>query len=364
MPVWNRDLVELVFWPPTAHEILQIFLPMRPASDVLFWPLTSDGGYTTKSAYGFIRQRRIRIEASSSSGQLPHARFWKTLWAVDALPRCNEVAWRVAKNIVPVRCALCVRGMQVEEECPFCGVHPETIVHVLFLCPVVARWWFASPMGVRFRSSDIPADFLQQIFDQQDDHLTGLCFTFLYVIWELRKVVIYQQKVPEFTGFMARFNNLLSIAEEGVLVRPPVENGLLARNSWTRPGEECIKINFDAPWVHSAPTGLGFIARNNLAQVMAAAVAFPIDATSSIIAEALAFHWSLSLAKDLGFQTVCLETDCLQLFDTWMKAKGGDSYLFSVISDCRDLVSSFFHFSLSFVITRLGLRRCRRSWSL
>ncbi|XP_057438408.1 uncharacterized protein LOC130730413 [Lotus japonicus] len=349
MQVWNRNLVELMFWPPTAQEILQLPLLMQPSLDVLFWPHTSDGGYTTKSAYGFIRQRRIREEPSSSLGQQSHASFWKALWSVEALPRCKEMAWRVAKKIISVRHALRIRGMQVEEECPFCCASPETVVHVLFMCLIVSRWWFASPMCVRFRHGEEPMDFLQQFFEHHDDELGGLCLRFLYVLWELRSDVIYQQKLPDFSGIMARFSSLISPVEDMALDRAPVEQRILARASWTKPHGDIIKINFDASWVLQAVTSLGFIARNNAAEVMAATVASPVDAPSPVIAEALAFRWSLSLAKDLGFREVCLETDCLYLFETWQKSKRGDSYLFSILNDCRDLVSSFSHFILSFV---------------
>lgn len=43
MQVWDKDLIELVFWPPTAKEILDIPLPWRSSPDALFWPLTTDG---------------------------------------------------------------------------------------------------------------------------------------------------------------------------------------------------------------------------------------------------------------------------------------------------------------------------------
>ncbi|XP_057425079.1 uncharacterized protein LOC130718496 [Lotus japonicus] len=206
------------------------------------------------------------------------------------------------------------------------------------------RWWFASPMSVRFRHGVEPMDFLQQFFEHKDDELGGLCLTFLYVLWELRNAVIYQQKQPDFSGIMARFRSLISPVEDMALDRTPVEQRSLDRASWTRPHGDIIKINFDASWVQLAATGLGFIARNNAAEVMAAT-----DAPSPVIAEALAFRWSLSLAKDLGFREVCLETDCLYLFETWQKSKRGDSYLFSILNDCRDLVSSFSYFVLSFV---------------
>lgn len=83
------------------------------------------------------------------------------------------------------------------------------------------------------------------------------------------------------------------------------------------------------------------VARNHNGDIMAAAASSSVDAQSALMAEALAFRWCMSLARDLGFFRVILETDCLQLFETWKKNKRGDSYLFSILRDCRDMVSYF-----------------------
>ncbi|XP_057453121.1 uncharacterized protein LOC130744983 [Lotus japonicus] len=91
------------------------------------------------------------------------------------------------------------------------------------------------------------------------------------------------------------------------------------------------------------------IARNNNGDVMATAALDSLGAASALMAEALAFRWCVSLAKDLGFFRVVFETDCLQLFEAWKKNKQGVSYLFSVLNDCRDMVSFFTSFDLSFV---------------
>lgn len=82
---------------------------------------------------------------------------------------------------------------------------------------------------------------------------------------------------------------------------------------------------------------------------MAAATAYPMEASSPLIAEALAFRWSLSLALDLFFLDVVLETDCLQLFQAWNKPLQGPSYFISILQDCKDLVLNFRSFNLSFI---------------
>lgn len=155
-------------------------------------------------------------------------------------------------------------------------------------------------MGVRFRDGEDPADFIQQILDHHDDQLSGQCFTFLYAVWELRNGVIHQHKPINFAALMLRFHSLGELATHQPVVTTPAHNRNVARAVWTRPRGDVIKINFDAAWMLTVGAGLGFMARDENAQVMAAAMAHPVEAISPLVAEALAFRWSLSLAKDFN----------------------------------------------------------------
>lgn len=220
-----------------------------------------DGAYTTKSAYG---------------GQQRSQGFWRALWSAEALPRCKEIAWRVVKRMLPVRSALRVRGVQVKEDGPFCNSSLESITHVLFLCPIVSRWWFSAPMGVRFQPSDDPAELIQQILNKQDDQLSGLCFTFIYMIWELRNGVIHQQQQFNVEGLLARFQRLCVHEDSRTDVLPPLAIGHRSNAGWKRPRGDVIKINFDASWVLNLGAGFGFIARNDNDLIMAAAMTHPV----------------------------------------------------------------------------------------
>lgn len=122
---------------------------------------------------------------------------------------------------------------------------------------------------------------------------------------------------------------------------------------WLRPTPNIIKINFDAAWAKSGAASYGCVARNDAGEVLAAATMPALHGLSSLLAEAAAFRWCLGLALELGFRVVTIETDCKALFDAWSKQGNGCSYLFSVISDCRDLSCCFALFSFS-CIRRTG----------
>lgn len=52
-------------------------------------------------------------------------------------------------------------------------------------------------------------------------------------------------------------------------------------------------------------------------------------------------RWSLLLAKDLGFQVIELQTDCLQLFQAWSRQTPFNNYLATIVQDCKLLYVQF-----------------------
>ncbi|XP_057419187.1 uncharacterized protein LOC130713437 [Lotus japonicus] len=339
---WDKDLVEMVFWPPTTKAILQIPLSLA-GGDELFWLGSTDGLYTTKQGYMFIRERKIARTTSSSLVQA-HSSFWKKLWKVPALPRCLELVWRAVKGILPVRKLLRGRGIDIEEACPFCNDAAESIDHVLLSCPIVARWWFVIMRGLRIPEGSSVCGFMQHVFQLDDPSIAADCVVFLSVLWEARNRCVFQGQVPQLQDLMAR-TSLLTAPPRG----SPTTVPRALPDAWSRPSGDEVKINCDGSWVKDKPAGLGCVARNAQGLVMAAATAFPVEAPSPLVAEALAFRWCLSLASDLFFQNIVVETDCLQLYDAWYKSMHGASYLISILKDCKDLVSSFRRFRLMFV---------------
>lgn len=68
--------------------------------------------------------------------------------------------------------------------------------------------------------------------------------------------------------------------------------------------------------------------------VLAAATEFPVMTASTVMAEALALRWVVSLSIQLGFRRIWLVTDWLQLFQRWKAPPDESSYLSAIIHDC------------------------------
>ncbi|XP_057432537.1 uncharacterized protein LOC130725312 [Lotus japonicus] len=226
----------------------------------------------------------------------------------------------------------------------FCRTAVETSSHALFSCPVVSQWWLASPFGLRFRDdAREPEDFMGQIFSCEDADVIWGALTFLYAVWECRNRALFQGQQLSMEKVLARLNALESIPS-GPIVRRTMEHS----TRWYPPQANVLKLNFDASFVDKV-AGFGLIARNNEGLIMTTACAYPVDTSTTLLAEALAFRWAITLALNLHFLEVCFETDCLQLYEAWNKGRQGSSYLMSILSDCRNLISGFNVCCFSFV---------------
>ena len=53
---WNKDIVDGIFAPKEAELIYKILLSRDASEDTIFWPLTQDGNYTSKTGYRFLKE--------------------------------------------------------------------------------------------------------------------------------------------------------------------------------------------------------------------------------------------------------------------------------------------------------------------
>ncbi|XP_057444846.1 uncharacterized protein LOC130737093 [Lotus japonicus] len=273
-------------------------LPMVPQRDTCIWPLTPDGFYSTKSGYQFLqREEESSAGMASTVPSLPST-AWKRLWKAPALPRCRETGWRACLGALPFCEVLHARGMDLDPICPRCQAASETVHHALLFCPMVKATWFASSLGLRLQQEQVFRDFFLQFLQVADDEALGSFLEILYAVWCSRNDLV--------------FNDTAATVDQ------------------------------------AGHGGFGFITRNSRGEVLAAACSYYGPVLSPTTAEALSMRWSMTMAADLGFRKVVLETDCSLLVDAW-KRNGGCSYLDSIVRDCNVFLSIFDVFALLFV---------------
>ncbi|XP_057428472.1 uncharacterized protein LOC130721892 [Lotus japonicus] len=321
-------------WIPSGAPLIyrqDLASAQGQGGDFLSWPSTMNGHYSTKTGYNLIQQLLESDTASSSfSSSLPPS-LWRKFWSSPALPRCKELCWRMIKGYLPVAAELRRRHLDVDATCGFCASVSEDARHVFLACPAATSFWFASPLSLRVERFASVADFWREILEEGDDEVLLLSQTLAYAFWEARNNNRFNGRNLFPTDTVQR-----ALSTAGVLTTIKPHEPATSPASYM--GTACTRRG-----------GYGMVARDYVGAIMAAATAYPVASISLLLAEAGCLRWALRLAIDLGFRRVVFETDCLQLFNWWKSRQEGVSFLATVVSECRSLVTAFDAFSISFV---------------
>lgn len=87
------------------------------------------GCYSVKSAYSLLQASRNYNHMEDNSG------FWRLLWNLKILPKVKNFLRRACSNCLPTKDLLIVRRVSIKVICPICNEVPESILHILVLCP-------------------------------------------------------------------------------------------------------------------------------------------------------------------------------------------------------------------------------------
>ncbi|CAL9003043.1 unnamed protein product, partial [Prunus brigantina] len=147
---WNLEDIENLISVAEANEILSLPIGGKDTLDRLIWPHTMNGSYSVKSGYHWIignimRAQPNRIESSHQVDK----QVWKSIWECKTLPKIKLFMWRAIHGIIPTFASLFKKKLCPSPLCPLCLVFPESVEHVIFLCPWARKVWFASNLSFR-----------------------------------------------------------------------------------------------------------------------------------------------------------------------------------------------------------------------
>ncbi|KAK8483503.1 hypothetical protein V6N13_035159 [Hibiscus sabdariffa] len=119
---------------------------------------------------------------------------------------------------------------------------------------------------------------------------------------------------------------------------------------WIPPDGDIVKINFDASFSSALKSSIsGILTRNSCGLIMAACYSHHSGVADAFIAEAFACEKAVSLAIDLGFQSVQIEGDSLSIIKKLQSATLDKSVISPIINDICVLMGSFEEITFSFV---------------
>ena len=136
-------MIDGLFSPQEAELIKSIPLSRCAAEDTLFWPFTSNGVYSSKSRYRFLK---AETQAERDDEQMEHDRIlWRTIWSLQVPNKIKNLVWRACRNSLPTKETLVRRTIIENPTCDHCKHDPESALHALWNCSKLDVVWEEEP---------------------------------------------------------------------------------------------------------------------------------------------------------------------------------------------------------------------------
>ena len=137
---WQTELVDGLFVEEDAEIIKRISLSQVATEDALFWPFTSNGIYSYKSGYRFLKEEAEQ-PAAFQPPPLRDKQLWKNIWSMRVAQKIKNFVWRACRNALPTKKKLVRRTIIADPICDRCRTAVEDPLHALWSCSKVDFVW-------------------------------------------------------------------------------------------------------------------------------------------------------------------------------------------------------------------------------
>ena len=125
---WDVELILEMFNAEDANKILLIPLSNQNHADSIIWHMDRKGLYTVKTGY-----RALTVSEYDNSGLLS-LESWRYAWSLEIPSKVKSFVWRILSSCLPTREALFLKGLDVPNQCVFCGEYGEHSLHIFLNC--------------------------------------------------------------------------------------------------------------------------------------------------------------------------------------------------------------------------------------
>lgn len=130
---WNLGDISFTFPHSLRQRIKATPIPMSAASvDHISWCSSPNEEFDIKEAY------KLACAAHDPHLFKPFMENW--VWKSITLPKIKYFLWQCIHKSLPTREVLGARGL------PLCNVDVESIIHILFDCPLAKEFWDSFPL--------------------------------------------------------------------------------------------------------------------------------------------------------------------------------------------------------------------------
>ena len=82
-----------------------------------------------------------------------HKTFWRRLWGLNLPSKTKSCAWRVCRNITPIKVNLCHQQVINDDICEACGLGKENRGHLFWECEAAHEVWVQ--LGISFEAQGL-----------------------------------------------------------------------------------------------------------------------------------------------------------------------------------------------------------------
>ncbi|KAL2899874.1 hypothetical protein RDABS01_024956 [Bienertia sinuspersici] len=353
--MWNVEKLRSIFSDEEVELILQLPLSKRMPKDMRYWWPTVNGVFSTRSAYwlgrlGHMRGWALRFGSAASEG-------WRAVWRCGGPPKLSQFVWRACSGALATKGRLVDRHILDDGACDQCYAAEESITHAIFDCPLVKPIWDPSPFAAEL--TDAPKNSFMELLEWIKGRVSSsqllVFLTLAWAAWSYRNSVVFNNPWRSLDVGVAGYLRLVADFQgyaEAVFSQRRVVSGAISRGSWSPPATGVLRINTDAAVMEGIGVGLGAVVRDEKGTVVAAGVQRVGRHMKVDMAEAMAMRFGLTMALELGFVTVELESDALEVVRAVNLCSFGRNPLGLILEDIVEMSNACNSFSISHV------RRC------
>ncbi|KAJ8431597.1 hypothetical protein Cgig2_025639 [Carnegiea gigantea] len=347
---WDIDILNQLFVREEVDEVLRIPLPDNMEKDEIIWWQSKDGMYTVKGGYWLALEDQVEQAKMTEQENI----IWDQIWGANVPRVVKDFLWRGCINVIPCRTRLFERGIDVSTVCDFCGTVAETLIHIIWTCPLAhsLRTHVSCPLPFITDYFVSFKDWVQSAVDTLPQMEMAWVFMCAWKLWTHRNERVWQgeEKGP-----------LLLIAEADSYIqdfwkandREELIKQKSCEQQWQKLGIGEYKINSDAAIdKDSGRTGFGAVIRNSEGLVIACFMKSLRGVLEPRSAEALGIKWAILCTKDIGLSGGIYETDCMDVVGELQQAS-------RLLTSFQRIVYDVKHASL--YLSAFSLNHVRRS---
>ncbi|CAI9785558.1 unnamed protein product [Fraxinus pennsylvanica] len=132
---WDYDLLADLFSEEDRGQIMKIPLTVHGREDQMYWIHDKKGVYSIRSGYKSLMADSFIHSYSTIES------FWTKLWRFKIPAKVRNLIWRASLNVLPTVDQLRARKVEVDNHCPVCSIHDESVLHAFVSCEFAQKLW-------------------------------------------------------------------------------------------------------------------------------------------------------------------------------------------------------------------------------